>query len=187
MWISLANHHLPSPDERRSFFLSATVPQRYFCEITLLPAIYVHLSITCVYLCLYIMTIYSVVIIGICTYLILPRSASVHSIICCPKSSDHLLPCTFFKNEKRKQSAMSTRLLHQTFPTRYYAFQRHTQRSSNEPPSLRNFGLFLKNSTCSRLFYTYAFFHQFWDINQTSKKLLLLAIISPFFQFLRCL
>ena len=83
MWISLANHHLPSPDERRSFFHSATVPQRYFCEITLLPAIYVHLSITCVYLCLYIMTIYSVVIIGICTYLILPRSASVHSIICC--------------------------------------------------------------------------------------------------------
>ena len=126
MWIFLANHHLPSPDERRSFFHSATVPQRYFCEITLLPAIYVHLSITCVYLCLYIMTIYSVVIIGICTYLIFPRSASVHSIICCQKSSDHLLPCPFFKIEKRKQSAMSTRLLHQTFPTGYYAFHRHT-------------------------------------------------------------
>ena len=74
------------------------------------------------------------------------------------KSSDHLLPCPFFKIEKRKQSAMSTRLLHQTFPTGYYAFHRHTRRLSNEPPSLRNFGLFLKNSTCSRLFYTYAFF-----------------------------
>ena len=42
------------------------------------------------------------------------------------KSSDHLLPCPFFKIEKRKQSAMSTRLLHQTFPTGYYAFHRHT-------------------------------------------------------------
>ena len=60
------------------------------------------------------------------------------------KSSDHLLPCPFFKNEKRKQSAMSTRLLHQTFPTGYYAFHRHTRRLSNEPPSLRNFGLLPK-------------------------------------------
>ena len=88
--------------------------------------------------------LFSVVIIGICTYLIFQRSASVHSIICCQKSSDHLLPCPFFKIEKRKQSAMSTRLLHQTFPTGYYAFHRHTQRLSNEPPSLRNFGLLLK-------------------------------------------
>ena len=155
MWISLANHHLPSPDERRSFFSFCHCPteillRNYVTTCNLRSFIY--------YLCLYIMIIYSVVIIGICTYLIFQRSASVHSIICCQKSSDHLLPCPFFKIEKRKQSAMSTRLLHQTFPTGYYAFHRHTQRLSNEPPSLRNFGLFLKNSTCSRLFYTYAFF-----------------------------
>ena len=169
------------------FFLSANVPQRYFCEITLLPAIYVHLSITCVYLCLYIMTIYSVVIIGICTYLILPRSASVHSIICCPKSSDHLLPCTFFKNEKRKQSAMSTRLLHQTFPTRYYAFQRHTQRSSNEPPSLRNFGLLPKialalGSSTHTPFLPIARYK-----SNIEKVTIVSDYISFFLQFLRCL
>ena len=123
MWISLANHHLPSPDERRSFFSFCQRPteillRNYVTTCNLRSFIY--------YLCLYIMIIYSVVIIGICTYLIFQRSASVHSIICCQKSSDHLLPCPFFKNEKRKQSAMSTRLLHQTFPTGYYAFHRHT-------------------------------------------------------------
>ena len=105
MWISLATTIFHRQMNEDPFFLSATVPQRYFCEITLLPAIYVHLSITCVYLCLYIMIIYSVVIIGICTYLIFSRSASVHSIICCKSllTTCCLAPFSKMKNVNKAQ------------------------------------------------------------------------------------
>ena len=103
------------------------------------------------------------------------------------KSSDHLLPCPFFKNEKRKQSAMSTRLLHQTFPTGYYAFHRHTQRLSNEPPSLRNFGLLLKialalGSSTHTPFLPIARYK-----SNIEKVTIVSDYISFFLQFLRCL
>ena len=82
---------------------------------------------------------------------------------------------------------MSTRLLHQTFPTGYYAFHRHTQRLSNEPPSLRNFGLLLKIALALGSS-THTPFSPIARYKSNIEKVTIVSdYISFFLQFLRCL
>ena len=187
MWISLANHHLPSPDERRSFFSFCHCPteillRNYVTTCNLRSFIY--------YLCILVFVYNDHLFSCNHWYLHLPDLPTIS--LCAfdnmlQKSSDHLLPCPFFKNEKRKQSAMSTRLLHQTFPTGYYAFHRHTQRLSNEPPSLRNFGLLLKIALALGSS-THTPFSPIARYKSNIEKVTIVSdYISFFLQFLRCL
>lgn len=187
MWISLANHHLPSPDERRSFFSFCQRPteillRNYVTTCNLRSFIY--------YLCILVFVYNDHLFSCNHWYLHLPDPPTIS--LCAfdnmlQKSSDHLLPCPFFKNEKRKQSAMSTRLLHQTFPTGYYAFHRHTQRLSNEPPSLRNFGLLLKIALALGSS-THTPFSPIARYKSNIEKVTIVSdYISFFLQFLRCL